>query len=542
MSRAPLRFTAALVAASLACLAASTARAAPPGCDANGTVAGSSLALIRDLADQLRYTQTLPESPARTDALHGIGVSYRSALRAAPCAEWAPEAALAGAHAFKLAGEIPEAVEILRSFVTDYGSSPRLASLAKSDPARHRQHLGYVQQARRSIASAYLVTFDLARAAHAFVEIAADRDLRAQERRDAAENAALLFTNLGDTERAEAARRSFAALSPPPAALARLDYQVARGPLAAWDERASDEGANKQARLAALAALEQFQRAHRRAPDEHLVRAAYEIARLRRVGGEPAADACREAVRAFGALGTPRAREAVVDLAAECAYRAIDEKIRADFDFDTGHHRYHGLFAQVVKDVDADFEKAERFSEELETINLRFSSRRWALAIKARQASLYDDCRRGVLRLGPPVLRLYTPAEQQLIQLNGLGRLSPQQSAQVNAMVAQRREQYRTFREKTLMMLEASTVKLLAEAVLGAEKIGDRGEVYEKARRRLATLAIEIGDDAIRRHTSHVVDPATGAFFVYRDRMFGPPIGLPLSPAEGGSAPPLPAP
>jgi hypothetical protein len=101
-------------------------------------------------------------------------------------------------------------------------------------------------------------------------------------------------------------------------------------------------------------------------------------------------------------------------MAAECAYLAIDERVKAEFDYDTGHHRYTGVIDKVKKTFDDDIKKAEIYFNQLQEVINKFESRPWSVASRARQGSLYDSCRTGLFNARPPGLRLYTDKEEAL--------------------------------------------------------------------------------------------------------------------------------
>ncbi len=143
------------------------------------------------------------------------------------------------------------------------------------------------------------------------------------------------------------------------------------------------------------------------------------------------------------ALGSVQA-----DMAAECAYKAIDDRIKAEFDYDTGHHRYEGVIDQVKRAFEADITKAnDRYWKELQEVITAYESRPWSVAARARQGSLYDSCRTGLYNARPPGLKLYTDKEEKLLKLAETSdREDLQETA--DALRQNRREQWRAARER----------------------------------------------------------------------------------------------
>src|SRR5262249_48733079 len=150
-------------------------------------------------------------------------------------------------------------------------------------------------------------------------------------------------------------RATFLSLNPPAEQKADIDYLVASADLKAWDEKGSDDGPNRAARNKAVMAMENYFNANKGNPSAsgYAVQAAYHAAKALKVGRDPkAVDWCKNTIQEFEKfrsshkepLGTIQA-----DMAAECAYNGIEERIRGEWDYDTGHHRYEGVIDQVKK-------------------------------------------------------------------------------------------------------------------------------------------------------------------------------------------------
>src|SRR6185437_13580776 len=266
----------------------------------------------------------------------------------------------------------------------------------------------FLLQAHQALAAAHVSLLDLRRAASSYDAIAQNRRFDAAPRREAAHAAAMIYADLGESDRMAAARTTFLGLDPPADQRAAIDWLPARAALATWDERGLDEGGNRKARLAAIQATDAYFAAHKSDPAAaaFVVRAAYESAKLRRIGHDAGADAwSRSTVAAFEklratapavegrskALGSPEA-----DMAAEHAYGLLDEQIRAELDLGAGRPHYEGTIDKVVAAYDADLKKADGWHQKLQDVIERYQSPAWSVAARARQGSLYDAVRTGL--------------------------------------------------------------------------------------------------------------------------------------------------
>ena len=167
------------------------------------------------------------------------------------------------------------------------------------------------------------------------------------------------------------------------------------------------------------------------APVEALARqAAYQAATMRFKGKDPGADGCCDkTISAFdgykGSAGNYDEGKTLAlgsiqsDMAAEFEYRAIDEDITKNFDYDTDHHRYQGVIVDIRTEFKEDVEvEAKGYYDRLQAVIDKYLSRRWAVAARARQGSLYDSCRTGLYNAREPGLKLYQDEERN--QRSGL--------------------------------------------------------------------------------------------------------------------------
>jgi hypothetical protein len=494
-----------------------------------------------DAAKAFEKAQKMPDGPDRVKAWREAGALYKEALKNAPARDEAPEAAINGALAYKQVGDYDQAIEMYNLFIKEYGSEENLKKLEKGDPAsnppkpadpeRYKTRVGYLKQAYDALSAAYVLFFNYRTAAETFDTIAKNPRFEKGARREAGLNAVILYANVGDKEKMLATRATFYSLDPPAEKKAEIDWRVAEADLKAWDEHGLDEGTNRQERMKAIAAMDQYYSMNKTKNEAapYVVMAAYHAAKLRKAGKDPkAADGCKATITAFEKFkqtakienGRNTALTSLqADMAAECAYNAIDERIHADFDYDTGHHRYAGVIDKVVKAYTDDLKKAEKYFNELQDVITKFESRPWTVAAKARQGSLYDSCRTGLYNARPPGLKLYSDKEEKLLKLaETSGRDDLQEAA--DALRQKRREDWRAARERQLDDGDKPMIKFYTEAVVYGRAFKVRNAAVDTAIQRLAFYTNILGDAKLRDLTQGVTDPEAKAPFQYSDGLF----------------------
>jgi len=492
-----------------------------------------------DAAAKFEKAEKMPDGPERVQAWREAAALYKVALEKAPARDEAPEAAINGAYCYKQVGEYDQAIEMYTLFIKEYGNEERLVKLDKGDPAakppqqpqpkKLAERVKYLKQAYDALGDSYVLFFNYRGAAETFDTISRNVRFEAAARRKAAKNAVLLYSNVGERDRMVASRGKFLELDPPAEQKAEIDWLVASSDLKVWDERGMDDGANKAARLKAISAMEDYFSANRNnvAASPYLVQAAYNTAKLYKAGNDPkGADWCRTTISAFDkfrgatppgqkALGSPQA-----DMAAECAYSAIDDKLKQTWDYDTNHHRYQGVIDKVIKEYNDDLKKAgDSFFNDLQSVVSSFESRTQSVTAFARQGSLYDSCRTGLYNTRPPGLKLYTDREEKLLKLAETSdREDLQETA--DAIRQRRREQWRAARERLLNDADRAMVKFYVQAVVYARAWNIRTPEIDRAIQRLAFFTDILGDAKMREMSQGVIDPETKQPFAYEDGYF----------------------
>jgi hypothetical protein len=529
------------------------------------TIARPTIALgyYVDAGEAFKKAQGMKDGPERNKAWREAASLYKVALEKAPSRDEAPEAAMNGAYCYKQVGDYDQAIAMYSLFIKEYGSDDVLTKLEKGDasskppkapdPKRYGERVKYLKQAYDALSAAYVLFFNYRTAAETYETISKVRHFSEPDRRAAARNAVLLYANVGDNDKMLQARTTFFALNAPPEQKADVDFLVASADLKTWDERGLDDGANKAARLKAMIAMDAYYNANKSnaAATGYVVQAAYHSYKLRLAGKDSKArDWAKSTMQAFDKFkasspivdGRNKALSSLqADMAAEAAYRQVDEQIKSEFDYDTGHHRYDGVIDKVVKAFDDDVKKAnDKYWKQLQTVITTYESRPWSVASRARQGSLYDSCRTGLYNARPPGLKLYTDKEEKLLKLAETSDREDLQE-QADAIRQRRREQWRDARERKLNDADRAMVKFYVEAVVWAKTWKIRNDAVDQAIKKLAFYTDILGDVKLREFSQGILDPDGQKPFEYRDGMFlrtRPGLTPPLQP--NGVASPLP--
>jgi tetratricopeptide (TPR) repeat protein len=496
--------------------------------------------------------EKMPDGPDRPAAWRKAAALYKVALEKAPERNEAPEAAILGANAFKQVGEYDSAIAMYELFIKEYGSEERLAKLetgdpkgsppVAKDPVEYEKRITNLKLAYTELSKAYVLFFNYKSGAGTNDTISRIKRFPEADRRTAATNAVILYANIGDDEKLLAARQTLYSLNPSVKQKMEIDYLVATADLKRWDENAP---------VKAIGAMEAYYQKNRNTKEAapYLVRAAYASSKMHRIGKDgKAKDWCSNTMKAFDAFKSGADAETKVlgseeaDMAAECAYLQIDEQLRDKWDYDTNHHRYTGVIDKVKIAFDKDLKEAnDTWFPKLQTVIETYSSPKWSVAARARQGSLYDSVRTGLYNATPPAVKLYTPKEEDLLKKAETSD-NEQLQEQADAIRQNRREQWRSARERSLEEADKAMVRFYAESTLWARSFKVRNEAVDSAIRRLAFFTDILGNAKMRDYSQGVLDPDTKQPFAYEDNLFlRTRPGLSTDPPADGLPAPLPA-
>ncbi len=505
--------------------------------------------------------EKMPAGPERDAQWRKAAALYKAALEKAPERNEAPEAAIYGANAFKQVGEYDSAIEMYELFIKEYGNEERVSRLENGDPkanppvakdpVEYEKRITNLKVAYTELSKAYVLFFNYKSGAGTFDTISRIKRFPEADRRTAATNAVVLYANMGEDEKLLAARQTLYALNPSTKQKMEIDYLVATADLKRWDEGGADDANNRSARLKATNAMEGYYQKNKstREAAPYLVRAAYAAAKMHRVGKDgKAKDWCSNTMKAFDSFKANADAETKVvgseeaDMAAECAYLQVDDQLKDKWDYDTNHHRYAGVIDKVKIAFDKDLKEAnDTWFPKLQTVIETYASPKWSVAARARQGSLYDSVRTGLYNATPPAVKLYTPKEEDLLKKAETSD-NEQLQEQADAIRQNRREQWRSARERSLEEADKAMVRFYAESTLWARSYRVRNEAVDSAIRRLAFFTDILGNPKMRDYCQGVVEPDTKAAFVYEDNIFlRTRPGLTSEPTADGLPAPLPA-
>lgn len=497
-----------------------------------------------------------PTDPKRKDAWRKAATLYKVALEKEPARNEAPEAAIYGANAYKQIGEYDQAIALYQLFIREYGSDEKLSPLEKGDAKQKEEYakrLTNLKVANDELSKAHVLFFNYRSAAEQYDVISKNKRFTEADRRDAARKAVILYANIGDDAKLAASRQTLYENKPSIEQKMEIDYLVAEADLKRWDENGADEGGNRQARLKAATAMEAYYQKNKnvREASQFLVNASYNAQKAHRAGKDTnkANVWCGNTMRAFesfkgmtGPDGKSKAPGSVeADMAAECAYRLVDEELKQKWDYETGHHRYAGVVDKVKTQYEKDLKEAnDVWSPKLQKVIEAYNSPKWSVATRARQGSVYDAIRTGLYNATPPQIRLYTDKEEKLLKT---AETSDDDDLILKAdeIRQNRREVWRKTRDDLLAEADKVMINRYAEAVVWGKAYSIRTDAVDHAIRRLAFFTDIIGNQKIRDYSQGIVDPQTKQPFVYTDNLFlKTRPGLTPDPAPSGMPAPLP--
>jgi tetratricopeptide (TPR) repeat protein len=455
----------------------------------------------------------MEDGPERSKKWREAAAAYEVALKTAPDRDDAPEAAMNAAYAYKQVGEYEKAISAYGLFIEQYGNDKTLDKLKSEDADKYATRVNFVQDAYRAQAGAYVLFFDYPKAAKTFDTIAQNRHFPQEVRADAAKQALTLYANLDDKSGLERAQRLYSELGATDESRAEAAFLVASAALKRWDPESKDTGPNKQARLTAQNAMEQYYSTYksRRGAGRYLVRAAYYVALSNEIGKTPqAGDWWKKTVAAFEAFaaGAPKKNGANVALGseeasmgAEAEYRGIDQSLRASFDYEAGFHHYKGTVVEVIQQYTKDATLAKSWYDRLGALVDKYASQKWAAVAIARQASLYDSLRTGLYNTRPPELKMFTPQQEKALKVaeeSGDDNLIDK-ADQIRLSVG---EAWRQKRDTELDSADKIVVDRYATAVLLARRYNLSDSSLTRAIRRLAFLTDVVGEAKMASYTA----------------------------------------
>ena len=466
-------------------------------------------------AEAFKKAQTMPDGAERNVQWKKAGSLYEAALQKDPKNKDAPEAAINGAIAYKNIGDFDKAIEMYKLFIDNYGEEKTLAKLEKGSPeekADYQKRISYLTQAYDALASSYVLFFNYRASAETLDKIASIDRFPTDKRKAAARNALVLYSNMGDRDKMNAARTKFLSFKPNAEDKAEADFIVAQADLRAWDQTGSESESNKAARGKAMAAMQKYHDEYKRSREaaKFTTIAAYYVAKAKQQQGTNADEWWKATIESFKTYKSVDSKTALGgsqqgNMAAEADFTMVDADIKKNFDYDSGHHHYKGTAVDVIKKYQADAKDAEKYHAKLKQITdpNTYGSIEYVAAALARQGSLYDSLRTGLFNTREPALQLVAPAEDKLLK-----QLEESGNQDLMDKAAEKRDQrtqlWRTKRDQELASADQVAVQRYTSSVVIARKYSVRSTAVNKALQRLAFFTDVLGDDKMRTYSSGI--------------------------------------
>lgn len=514
-----------------------------------------------------------PDAPAKKPIWREAGQLYEAALAAAPARRDAPEGAMNAAIAYKYIGEYNKAIDLYNKFITEYGSEGQLTALQKgdpktktaADPKQYQERLGYLGQAYDALGTTYYSFFNYAKAAETYDKVSSNPRFDEQKRRDAAKNAMILFANMGQRDRMQQEYRTFTGLHPTADDKANADYLVASYDFKQWDPKGADTGTNRSTRVAAESSFMNYYQVNRNnaAAGKFAVEAAYQIAKMKKVGGEAEVKFwLGNTVSTWDkakATSPDATKPPYVDYAAEAAFTILDEEISAKFDV-ADKHKYSGAVADVLGDgkgkkgkYQINAEEAQKWDLRLENeIIKKYESLEWVPAAFARQGAIFDTLRSGLyFTTTAPTgqqpkagqVKLMTTEQARLLDtMRNSGRDDLMNKA--DALEDAAKDFWKQKKQQELDGADQVMVRRYATSVAYARKYNVKNGSITKAIGRLAYYTDIIGDAKMQGYVTASPDPTvkggTSKLPYTPNQYVQTRPGLTSLPAAQGNATPLP--
>ena len=332
-------------------------------------------AAFEDANKVFEQAKAAPPGPQKDALWRKAGGMYSAALDAAPAHKDAPAAAINSAFCYKQVGEFDKAIKLYQMFIDNYGSEDILNRLQNGgidpekqakvgpDPAEYKERIKYLGMAYDALSTTYYGFFAYQHAAESFGKIASNPRFDDPERANAARIAMVLYSNLGDRANMS---KMYGILVDPRMHLstdkrAEADYLRASFDYAQWNPASGESAGNSAARIQAIANLEQFHAANKGRPESarYELESAYRIAKMMQSAGDPGVPhLVQDDDRGLGVLqvvpdgGRRRRRQGreaspstdapYSDYGGEADFTLVDEQVKSEFDYASGHHHYAG--------------------------------------------------------------------------------------------------------------------------------------------------------------------------------------------------------
>jgi len=502
-----------------------------------------------DAGNLFKEAEKMKDGPERQAKWREAAAAYNYALTQPGGAsrDEAPEAAMNGAFAYKQVGEYDKAIKMYELFINNYGDEKTLSKLEQEKSPKYPERVKYLKQAYDTLSKSYVLFFNYRAAAETYDKISTINRFEEKDRREAARNALVLYSNMGDTAKMTEVRKRILSLNPSTQEKAETDFIVADSDMKAWDPRGADEGANRNARVKATSSMMQFYDANKNigAASKYVVEAAYNVSRMRQATDQNADDWRKKTIAAFekykanaptkeGKNEAMGSREA--GMAAESEFTMIDNDLKKSYDYDTGHHRYAGSSVEVIKKFQNDAVEAKKHQARLQHVIDAYASPEWATAAVSRQGSLYDSLRTGLYNTRPPQLKLADAQTEALLKRFEKSD-NPDDQDKADQIRQRLTEGWRAAREREINSADEAMIHFYAQSVALAKRYNVRNAAVNRANQRLAFFTDILGEAKMQKYTQGIQDLQyrEGLFLQTRPGLVASPQPQPLPPPPVGA-------
>ncbi|HKQ70704.1 MAG TPA: hypothetical protein VJT73_15265, partial [Polyangiaceae bacterium] len=502
-----------------------------------------------DAGKLFKEAEKMKDGPERAAKWREAAAAYNYALTqpGGAARDEAPEAAMNGAFAYKQVGEYDKAIKMYELFINNYGDEKTLAKLDQEKSPRYPERVKYLRQAYDTLSRSYVLFFNYRAAAETYDKISSINRFEEKDRRDAARNALVLYSNMGDREKMSSVRSRLLSLNPSTQEKAEAEFIVADSDMKSWDPRGSDDGANRNARVKATNAMMQYYDANKNiaAASKYTVEAAYNVARMRQSSDANSDEWRQKAITAFekykattpvkeGKNEAMGSREA--GMAAESEYAMIDDELKKKFDYESGHHRYAGSSVDVIKKYQSEAVDAKKYQAKLQHVIDAYASPDWATAAISRQGSLYDSLRTGLYNTRPPQLKLADDKTEKLLKKFEQSD-NPDDQDKADQIRQKITEAWRTARERELNGADEAMIHFYAQSLALAKRYNVRNAAVNRANQRLAFFTDILGEPKMKQYTQGIqgLDYREGLFLQTRPGLVATPVAQPMPPPPVGA-------
>jgi hypothetical protein len=497
-----------------------------------------------DAGNLFREAEKMKDGPERAAKWREAAAAYNFALtQPGGASHEGARSAMNGAFAYKQVGEYDKAIKMYELFINNYGDEKTLAKLEQEKSPKYPERVKYLKQAYDTLSKSYVLFFNYRAAAETYDKISSVNRFAEKDRREAARNALVLYSNMGDNAKMTAVRQRLHSLNPSAQEKAEADFIVADSDMKAWDPHGSDEGANRNARVRATNSMMQFYDANKNisAASKCVVEAAYNVARMRQATDVNSDDWRKDDCRLRKYKATAPTKEGRTKRWGRARPGSRRSRVRdgrpgaeEDLRLRLRPPQVAGSSVEVVKKYQADAVDAKRHQAKLHVIDAYASRLGDGRHLSA--GSLYDSLRTGLYNTRPPQLKM-ADAKTEAILKRFEKSPNPDDQDKADQIRQRLTEAWRATRERELNSADEAMIHFYAQSVALAKRYNVRNAAVNRANQRLAFFTDILGEAKMAKYTQGIQDLnyREGLFLQTRPGLVASPAPQPLPPPAVGA-------